>query len=279
VKKPPALKKVDTTQWLRALSSGHSRITIERCGYREQRKVGIIDWRVIPEHIIHFVIQGGKEFRTDNARFRMEPGSLVWVSPGIRHVIRDIGTTLPVKSYFLRFRLFLDRKELTLNPPIFFQKNAWEVRSSFDQLVDEVRVPNPFHAERVRALILLLTSNVFSLLEKPQEPSTGFNTMQRLQLLRYVEHRIQGRITSNDLAQELRLCRDYFSRLFVRTFGTSARTWLKRERIRHAAQQLVESNLNVTEVAYQFGYKDIYLFSRQFRQVIGCSPSHYRRNQ
>ncbi len=50
-----------------------------------------------------------------------------------------------------------------------------------------------------------------------------------------------------------------------------------RERIRSAAARLADSTLNVSEVATEHGYRDLTLFSRQFRQIMGTSPRAYRR--
>ncbi len=39
---------------------------------------------------------------------------------------------------------------------------------------------------------------------------------------------------------------------------------------------LVESKLSISQVADEFGYADIYLFSRQFKEETGLSPRNYR---
>ncbi len=41
--------------------------------------------------------------------------------------------------------------------------------------------------------------------------------------------------------------------------------------------RLLESQLNISEVAQEFGHRDIVFFSRQFKQVLGRSPRTYRR--
>jgi len=61
---------------------------------------------------------------------------------------------------------------------------------------------------------------------------------------------------------------------FLRLFSA---TWLLQQRLRHAAVLLRESNARVSEVASKLGYSEIYLFSRQFRQMFGASPKKYRR--
>jgi AraC-like DNA-binding protein len=54
------------------------------------------------------------------------------------------------------------------------------------------------------------------------------------------------------------------------------KTWLVRRRIHHAALRLDESDDPVSVVASDLGYPDLFLFSRQFKMVMGRSPRHYR---
>ena len=79
------------------------------------------------------------------------------------------------------------------------------------------------------------------------------------------------------MARKLQLSRDYMNRLCRATFGISAERWLICQRIRSAAQRLAESTLNVSQIAEEYGYTSLYFFSRQFRQVMGCSPVEWRR--
>ena len=117
---------------------------------------------------------------------------------------------------------------------------------------------------------------VFARLAAPQRKEEGLSLAQRLHLHRLLEERAASGIAPSELAASLQLSPDYFARQFRHSFGIAPRTWIKRERVRLAAQTLLESNLSVKEVAHHFGFSDIFLFSRQFKQVTGQSPSAYR---
>jgi AraC-like DNA-binding protein len=66
--------------------------------------------------------------------------------------------------------------------------------------------------------------------------------------------------------------------VFRRSFGVSPRRWLMQERIRLAARRLCDSTMSVSAIAQDFGYADVYPFSRQFKDVMGQSPLAYRRH-
>src|SRR5690606_6844081 len=85
--------------------------------------------------------------------------------------------------------------------------------------------------------------------------------------------------TPAQLAKQLRLSHDYFARRFAATFGMSPRSWLVQQRVSHGAYRLVDTNLTISEVAAELGYDDPFLFSRQFKQVMGQSPRDYRRQR
>ena len=84
------------------------------------------------------------------------------------------------------------------------------------------------------------------------------------------------RISPAELAATARLSLDYFRRAFVHTYGVTPATWLVRGRIFQSATMLLESNLTIREIADRNGYTDAFQFTRQFKAVMGVSPSVYR---
>jgi len=53
-------------------------------------------------------------------------------------------------------------------------------------------------------------------------------------------------------------------------------SYVIRARIERAQHLLLYAGMNVTEVADALGYRDIFFFSRQFKQYTGKSPSEIR---
>ena len=42
---------------------------------------------------------------------------------------------------------------------------------------------------------------------------------------------------------------------------------------------LAETDLSVTDIAYESGYEDVYYFNRIFREKAQCSPNEYRKRE
>lgn len=85
-----------------------------------------------------------------------------------------------------------------------------------------------------------------------------------------IAHRVE------DLATRAQLSPRYFSMKFKELIGMSVQTYMIRTRIERAQHLLMHAGMNVTEVADALGYRDIFFFSRQFKQYTGRSPSEIR---
>jgi AraC-like DNA-binding protein len=67
-------------------------------------------------------------------------------------------------------------------------------------------------------------------------------------------------------------------RRFNQATGLTPIQYLLRVRIARSCGLLAAASLPITEVAMRVGFDDSNYFARQFRQVMGMSPSEYRRN-
>jgi len=85
-----------------------------------------------------------------------------------------------------------------------------------------------------------------------------------------IAHRVE------DLGKRAGLSPRYFSIKFKELIGMSVQTYMIRARIERAQHLLLHAGMNVTEVADALGYRDIFFFSRQFKQYTGKSPSEIR---
>lgn len=85
-----------------------------------------------------------------------------------------------------------------------------------------------------------------------------------------IPHRVE------DLAMRAQLSPRYFSMKFKELIGMSVQTFMIQTRIDRAQHLLMHVGMNVTEVADALGYRDIFFFSRQFKQYTGRSPSEIR---
>lgn len=82
---------------------------------------------------------------------------------------------------------------------------------------------------------------------------------------------------SEVIAAEVGLDYSYISNLFTEVEGTTIEQYAIAQRIERAKELLVYDELSVTEIADRLHYSSASHFGRQFRQVTGLTPGHFKR--
>jgi AraC family transcriptional regulator, arabinose operon regulatory protein len=79
-----------------------------------------------------------------------------------------------------------------------------------------------------------------------------------------------------DLAARAQLSPRYFSMKFKEIVGETVQSYMIQAKIDRAEHLLHYAGMTVSEVAYALGYRDVFFFSRQFKQYTGKNPSDVR---
>ncbi|MGI6685745.1 MAG: response regulator [Bacillota bacterium] len=94
----------------------------------------------------------------------------------------------------------------------------------------------------------------------------------------YMEENFQMELSLEDVAQQVYLSPCYFSRLFKQVKGWSFSEYLTQVRMEEARRLLINSDLQISEIAARVGYRDARYFSQVFKRNEGCTPISYRRD-
>jgi AraC-like DNA-binding protein len=82
----------------------------------------------------------------------------------------------------------------------------------------------------------------------------------------------------NKLAAETDCSRSHFLRTFRAAMGCSPHRWLTRLRMDQAKTMLRRDSESLIDIALACGFSSHAHFSNTFRQIVGATPSEYRRN-
>jgi two-component system response regulator YesN len=98
--------------------------------------------------------------------------------------------------------------------------------------------------------------------------------VERVEL--YLDVNFLSETTTSKVAKALSVNPDYMGRVFKSATGRSLTHALHERRIGKAKMLLLENLLNISEIAYKCGYKDLPHFRRMFKRHAGVTPSMYR---
>ncbi len=97
------------------------------------------------------------------------------------------------------------------------------------------------------------------------------------QIMKRIHQAPHETMVTSDLAASVGLSVSQFDRVFRKAFGTSLRQYVLRVRVEAACQHLAKSDDTIAAVAQECGFFDHAHFARCFRQIMGVTPSAYRR--
>lgn len=93
----------------------------------------------------------------------------------------------------------------------------------------------------------------------------------------FVAKNYRNPISLREVSSLVAMTEETFCRFFKRTFNKSFFTFVNEYKIKRACKLLIESNDQVSEIAFESGYESLPFFYRQFKKFIGCTPLAYRK--
>lgn len=92
----------------------------------------------------------------------------------------------------------------------------------------------------------------------------------------YIEHHLDEKIATEDLAATLAIGRRNFDRRFIKATGNTPTEYAQRVKIEAAKKAFESTRKSINEVMYQVGYADQKAFREVFRKITGLTPLEYR---
>ena len=89
---------------------------------------------------------------------------------------------------------------------------------------------------------------------------------------------LSKKISLEDIAKEVNMSEEYFSRYFSKIMKKSFFEFLNEYKINRACRLLIETDKSINEICYKSGFESIPFFYRQFKKFKHCQPKAYRLN-
>ena len=100
---------------------------------------------------------------------------------------------------------------------------------------------------------------------------------QKPKILLYIYKNYTQNISLNDIAESGNICRSKCCKLFKKYLNQTPIDFLNTYRLEISKSLLINSNLNITEIALNSGFNHLSYFSKLFYQKYNFTPKEYRK--
>lgn len=91
------------------------------------------------------------------------------------------------------------------------------------------------------------------------------------------ENYTHGKISVGELSSLCGVSRVYLARLFTEIYGESPMKYISRLKIERAKELITAGEVSIASVAELCGFEDNAYFSRDFKKIVGMSPTEFRK--
>ena len=241
-----------------------------------------------------YVDRGQVLITTDTGNFPLSAGELYLHSPNIPHGLQGDGNNsanllsviFPCRSPILHQ---LSGRHLRPNSSqqALLKDILRESRASFGNKLDDPSVLHPTRekdppigAEQMIGCYLteLLVSHLRQV-NRPQSVDKKRGSQPVLDaIITYMEQNLTRKMSMELLSEEFHVSESYIKRLFAQYKQTGAIKFFTALKIEQAKKLLREREKNVSQIAEDMGYDNIYYFCNQFKKFTGMSPMEYRKS-
>jgi AraC family transcriptional regulator of adaptative response / methylphosphotriester-DNA alkyltransferase methyltransferase len=94
-----------------------------------------------------------------------------------------------------------------------------------------------------------------------------------------IEKEYASALTLDQLSKQVGMSKYHLHRTFKKIVGVTPMEYMTKIRISKSAELLMQTDLSITQIAHEVGYRSSSHFNVIFRNHLGCSPTVYRHQQ
>ncbi len=232
-----------------------------------------------------------------NSVDNFEPGDMVFLGSDIPHVwlndemyYQNINK-LKAKSIVVYFN-----KDI-FGPAFYEMKEAKRINSLFEKAKKGLSITgktNRLIAEKLEVLVtkkdfevIIGLFEILSLLSESTDynkinieaytPNNDTIKKDRLSdVFQFIKDNYKKEISLDEVAQIANLTPTSFCRMFKAKTKKNFVEYLNEIRISNACKHLIETDMSVSEIAYECGYKTVSNFNKLFKKNTGSTPKEYK---
>lgn len=270
-------------------------VSYERLSYFD---TGEFPWHWHPEIELTLVMEGDISYQVNDSLYHLKTGEGLFCNTNVLHSGR--GYQSPDCSYL----------SVTFHPRLLYGYPSSVMQSKYMahilkspslasihfvpgqewhrqvlERIEKIRLLDREHpaSEELQIQIALMEiwQEIYEHMEKKEDGHTenGRDTERIRRIMEYIHEHYGEKITLEDLADQIHLCKSESCRLFKRYMNESMIGYLLDYRVDRSLELLRQTSLDVTQVAGQVGFANPGYYSRIFKRKMGCTPLEYRKSR
>ncbi|NCD04782.1 MAG: AraC family transcriptional regulator [Spirochaetia bacterium] len=245
-----------------------------------------------------YVDKGEVGITSENKVYNLKQGQIIFHKPNQFHDVfcnGKISPNLLVVSFDsdAKCMSFFEDKVLQINKSLTFYLNTIikESKKAFknnlaDPYFKELIINEDAPEFSLDLIALSLETFLINLIRDNNELNANLpisihekENKRRVQLvINYLEKNISNNITLENICSQCSMSRSLIQKLFKNDTGWSVMEYFYRLKIEEAKRLIRNGTNNFTQIADELGYSTIHYFSRQFKKIVGMSPSEYSKS-
>ena len=249
-------------------------------------------WHYHPEYELTLIIEGrGRRLIGDNHEL-FQSGDLVLIGPGLPHTwVSDSGLNGTCKAIVIQFAFdFMERfagldelsnihtlLSLSKQGVSFNQENSPHIKNLIKNF------PAKNGVEKITHLLHILDElsklKTICLASSFYQPLKGNENELRInRVCQFIQKHSSDPLSIHDAAALIHLTPSAFCKFFKRMTGITFSDYVNDIRIANVCNQLMMTDKQVGEIAYENGFETLTYFNRIFLKKKNMRPSIYRKN-
>lgn len=233
-------------------------------------------------HQLLYVLDGEGECELGTRSQKLQPDSIVLISPHTNHAIQAHSKmTVLVLEFDIR-HLSDDVVSYLLEPVFAVSRvlnlslfESSELRQLLRKMLFEQSQNHPIHT---MGLKLLLAQVLYQLAIMQQEDTTqDTNTRRAKWLKHHLETRYFEIASMEEVAAKAGVSSRYMNQIFKEMYDTTPYQFLTEVRLLKVKKMLRESDREIVSICFEVGFEAVSTFYRVFKKYVGVTPNVYRR--
>ena len=229
---------------------------------------------------IHFIWNGKGYFCIDGQETILTQGMLLLVKPGIKHGIRKAESVDGQSLSMLEIRFAVNHSSLESaldKLPLYFH-----IQEDLQQEIKNIYDEGKAHAAYCREIIVCSLLNVlYKILRTVGVTESPISTQGDIvmRIKDYINRNYANDISLDDLSQSIGYSKNYLCKVYRNQENSTINALLNNVRIDKAIELLLNTDMELSEIAGAVGYHNIYHFTKTFKKIVNISPGNYRRKE